>query len=693
LAEPATQLPPEHASPFVHALPSLHASVLLALTQPVLPLQESFVHALPSSHVNVEAGTHAPPVQLSGPVHGLLSVQGSVLLVNLQPLAGSQVSVVHALLSLHAFITPARQLPPEHASPTVQLLLSLQLTVLLVYLQPVTGSHVSFVHALPSSQPMTVPGTHTPPAQASFAVHTLLSLQGAVLSACLHPAETSQLSAVHGLPSSQPSAAPALQVPLAHTSPAVHALLSLHAWVLFALTQPVAVEHESVVQLLASSQPSAVPPHKPFVQTSLPVQALPSSHAAVLFACLQPLPTLQESTVHALLSSQFVMAPPVQVPVAQVSPVVHALPSSQAALLAACAQPVLLSQESVVHALLSSQLVALLPAQPPPPQTSPLEQALPSSHAAVLFTCLQASELSHVSVVQGLPSSQLLKDKPLHSPPWQASPVVHALPSSQLKLLSLCVQPLSAAQASVVHTLLSSQASAPVGAQMPAPQTSPVVQALPSLHAAVLLLWAQPLLGLQVSLVHGLLSSHWIAVPGTHEPAAHASPSVQALPSEQPTVVLACTQPEPDAHESSVHRLSSLQSTGWPLHTPAAHTSPVVQALPSLQLTVVFTCKQPLAGLQVSMVHGLLSSQPRPAPDTQLPAAHASPTVHALPSEQGAVRLLCAQPLAAEQVSPVHGLLSSHATAWPAQIPPKHASFCVQAEPSSQPGVPSAALA
>jgi hypothetical protein len=57
------------------------------------------------------------------------------------------------------------------------------------------------------------------------------------------------------------------------------------------------------------------------------VQKLPSLHEAVLLAWTQPVPVLHESVVHGLASSQFGAAPPTQIPPAQVSTAVQALPS------------------------------------------------------------------------------------------------------------------------------------------------------------------------------------------------------------------------------------------------------------------------------------------------------------------------------------------------------------------------------
>ena len=130
--EPAKQIPPEHVSPVVQALPSLQVNVLFALTQPVEVLHESFVQALPSSQVKVAPAAQLPPEQTSGVVHALLSLHALELFVNLHPVVASQLSLVHALLSPHALTEPAWQLPPLHASLSVQALPSLHPLALLV---------------------------------------------------------------------------------------------------------------------------------------------------------------------------------------------------------------------------------------------------------------------------------------------------------------------------------------------------------------------------------------------------------------------------------------------------------------------------------------------------------------------------------------------------------------------------------
>src|SRR5438067_710322 len=126
------------------------------------------------------------------------------------------------------------------------------------------------------------------------------------------------------------------------------------------------------------------PTHVPPEHVSLVVQALPSSHGAVLGACTHPTAGSQESVVQTFPSSQASGGPPWHAPFEHVSRVVQAFPSSHAAVLGVMTQsPVAGSQESSVQTLPSSQCRGW-PMHLPPPQASPVVQALPSSHGAVL---------------------------------------------------------------------------------------------------------------------------------------------------------------------------------------------------------------------------------------------------------------------------------------------------------------------
>ena len=150
------------------------------------------------------------------------------------PATGSQLSVVHGLLSLVGGGVPAIQTPePLQTSLPLQRLLSAQEVpaAMGVCVTPVTGSHVSAVHGLPSSTGGMVPGKQVPVAsQAPTPVQMLPSVQGVPgeTGVCVTPLTESHASAVHGLLSSTGTAEPGTQAPAWQASPAVQALLSLH---------------------------------------------------------------------------------------------------------------------------------------------------------------------------------------------------------------------------------------------------------------------------------------------------------------------------------------------------------------------------------------------------------------------------------------------------------------------------------
>src|SRR5438876_92372 len=146
--------------------------------------------------------------------------------------------------------------------------------------------------------------------------------------------------------------------------------------------------------------------------------------------------------------------------------------------------------------------------------------------------------------------------------------------------------------------------------QSPPLHVSFVVQALPSSQGRVLFAWAQPVAGLQESVVQTLPSSQLVGAPPAQAPPLQASPEVQALPASQP-------------------------AGGRPLQIPPLHVSPVVHTLPSSQAGALFACVQPVAGLQESSVQTLPSLQLAGGPPAQAPPLQASPEVQALPSLQG----------------------------------------------------------
>ncbi len=251
---------------------------------------------------------------------------------------------------------------------------------------------------------------------------------------------------------------------------------------------------------------------------------------------MQPVAVLQLSLVQKTPSLQ-VIAPPAHTLAAHASPEVQALPSSQLAVLATLAHPVKGLQESLLHGLPSLQFSAPVAPQTPPLQTSPVVQTLPSVHGKILAICTQPVLGSQLSFVQTLPSSQLMETL-RQLPPLHLSPLVHALPSSQtIELLPFKQIPVATVQLSVVQGLLSLQFFNPPGSQALALQTSPKVQALPSVQGLTLATWVQPLIALQLSSVHTLLSSQLTVAPGKQTPTLQASPTVQTL--------LSALQPKP----------------------------------------------------------------------------------------------------------------------------------------------------
>ena len=206
---PLKHAPPPHTSPLVHAFPSEHAVTALVCAQPTPVWQLSSVQELPSSHPSVCVPRQLPLMQMSKSVHGSPSLQPAVLAPLTQPLKTPHASSVHGLLSSHVVAAPARQTAPPQTSPIVHALPSEQGSRFAVCVHPLVGSHASSVHGLPSLQTNAPPGRHVESPHASPIVHASPSLHAEVLGACWQPLAVSQLSVVHGFPSSQNVAGPA----------------------------------------------------------------------------------------------------------------------------------------------------------------------------------------------------------------------------------------------------------------------------------------------------------------------------------------------------------------------------------------------------------------------------------------------------------------------------------------------------
>ncbi len=221
-------------------------------------------------------------------------------------------------------------------------------------------------------------------------MHAFKSSQGTELLVCLQPPTPRQVSVVQPLLSSQSKSLPAAQAPPVHTSPTVQALPSSHGALFGTNWQPNLGSQLSVVQGFPSLQATGVPPPQlPVAQVSATVQGLPSSQAAVLAVCAQFPVISQVSTVHGLPSSQSTAAPLPQAPLLQRSPTVHAKPSSQGAWFCVKIQPVCGEQPSSVQGLPSEQAVGLPAVQVPLKHCSPTVQASPSSQLPALGSCSQ----------------------------------------------------------------------------------------------------------------------------------------------------------------------------------------------------------------------------------------------------------------------------------------------------------------
>src|SRR5207247_375998 len=194
------------------------------------------------------------------------------------------------------------------------------------------------------------------------------------------------------------------------------------------------------------------------------------------------------------------------------------------------------------------------------------------------------------SPVQALPSSQGVASVtaiPMHTPLWQVSPLVQALPSSHGVLsgsgvpaqtppwqVSLLVQEFSSS-----HAAPSSSAALPT--QVPFWQVSAAVQALPSSHGV-------PVRGVTVQLDVPLQVCvlHWsevqvIAVP-THRPLpSQVSLKEQALPSSQLVPVSGVTVQLDVPLQVRVLHGSEVQVMGAPEHRAVTSQGAVrEQALP-----------------------------------------------------------------------------------------------------------------
>src|SRR5262245_39239378 len=132
-----------------------------------------------------------------------------------------------------------------------------------VFWQPKAGSQVSVVQACESLQLSGVPAVQVLLWQVSAPLQTLPSLHAVPFAtpAKAHPVAGLQVSVVHGLPSLQTSAVPAVQTPLWQVSLPLQRFASAHEvpFESAVAVQPVVGLQPSVVQGLLSLQTSGAP--------------------------------------------------------------------------------------------------------------------------------------------------------------------------------------------------------------------------------------------------------------------------------------------------------------------------------------------------------------------------------------------------------------------------------------------------
>jgi hypothetical protein len=322
-----THVPAWQVSVPLHARPSSQLVPLATATcwQPSTASHESAVHGLPSSQLSAVPAAQLPDWHSSAPLQTFPSPQLIPLGTGVlwQPSTASHESAVQTLPSSQLSAVPAVQEPPWHVSAPLHTVASAQLVPFVTggFWHPSTASHESAVQTLPSSQASGVPGVHAPAWQVSAPLHTVPSAQLVpfATAALWHPSTGSQLSAVHGLPSSQASGVPAVQLPDWQLFVPLHTVPSTSHDVPFAtgvLRQPSTASHESAVHTLPSSQLIVVPTHTPLAQLSAAVQTVPSVHALPFGRAVftQPVDGLQLSFVQPLASSQSVVVPPAHTP-------------------------------------------------------------------------------------------------------------------------------------------------------------------------------------------------------------------------------------------------------------------------------------------------------------------------------------------------------------------------------------------
>ena len=217
----------------------------------------------------------------------------------------------------------------------------------------------------------------------------------------MHPVVTTQACLVQALPSSQAA--------------------SLGVW-----KQPPAASHPSSVQVTPSLQSTAAPPwQRPARQVAGVAHGSSPTPQAVPLVAVTSVQTPVDGWHCA--STQGVFWPGSQT---------TALPATATQTPPTQANwPSQRSGSAATQAAASRQAQVLVPdTQPPLAQLSPWVQGLPSSQAPTESgACVQPVVALQLSPVQGSPSSQLIVPLPLHAPSAQALALVQTLLSSQAK--------------------------------------------------------------------------------------------------------------------------------------------------------------------------------------------------------------------------------------------------------------------
>jgi hypothetical protein len=323
---------------------------------------------------------------------------------------------------------------------------------------------------------------------------------------------------------------------------------------------------------------------------------------------------------------------------------------------------------------------------------SPTVQGSPSSQAAPgSGSILHPLNGSQLFLVQGLVSEQSTAAPAVHRPPWHDALTAHLFVFAHAVLsgAGLCAHCwVVALHVSMVQGSWSSQ-SLPTPTHLPFAHLSPTVQSLPSLQVSLSgrLVFTQPVLGLQLSIVQSFLSSQSSTAPGMQLPLWQASPCVQTLLSVQGMLsgTGLCTHAPAPLQRSLVHALPSsvqgvvddLKPLGGhvvPLHVSSAshspcavrHTVPVGAAMLKSHAPLTHrSCVHTLASLHAAQAPPFLPHCPVDwlATGTHTPAA--TQPVQQLPLTQVPPGQLCPSPtlrcvqLPLAHESEVHGFESS----------------------------------